>query len=287
MAYRIITHDRKAHLDEVLASAFISIHLGEPPECIIRMPSQEAAAKVAAGDFTEEDWFIDCGMIFDPEKQLFDHHQDNKLGSAALLVFETFFPGMNDSEVAEYIRLVSRVDTGGLRVLDDYEIVNETQKYWSFSQKMLMKTFEEHPESITALFKAGLEDKIRFEKAKRKAERWLETAHHTEICRVEGVNILVYHARPPVELASAIRAVDGQLVDENEIHAILSYDEKVDENRVLFRTNWGHALLNFALSRPQTPVFCHQGGFLMKFIPATPQEWRHLIRESRTEEDQT
>lgn len=280
MSYKIITHDRKAHIDEVLASALLSIHLGEEPLEIVRMPSQEASAKVKNGNPNPDVWFLDCGMVHDPERRLFDHHQDNQLGCAALLVFQEFFPHLQDSELADYIRLVSKVDTGGLRVLDDYEEVHESQAYWSFSQKLLMRNFETNPGLIVSLFREGLEDKINFEQAKKKASLWLETEHHTEIQKIGKINVLLYHVQPPLELASAIRAVDGKIVDEHEIDAIYSFDDKEPENRVFFRTNWGHDRLDFTKSSPSKVGFCHQGGFLMKFIPEDDQEWIRIIEAS-------
>ncbi|OQY32986.1 MAG: hypothetical protein B6241_09515 [Spirochaetaceae bacterium 4572_59] len=280
MAYKIITHDRKAHIDEVLASALLSIHLGEEPTEIIRMSSQLASEKVKQSEPDPDVWFLDCGMVHDPERRLFDHHQDNQLGCAASLVFQEFFPHLQDSELADYIQLVSKVDTRGLRVLDDYDEVHESQSYWSFSQKLLMKSFETNPKAIVTLFREGLEDKIRFEQAKKKASLWLETEHHTEIQRVGEINVLLYHVQPPEELASAIRAVDGKIVDEHEIDAIYSFDDKEPENRVFFRTNGGHDRLDFTRSSPAHIAFCHQGGFLMKFIPENDQEWIKIIKAS-------
>ena len=281
MGFRIITHDRKAHMDELLASALLSIHLKEDPLEIVRIPSRDAAVMVEKGDYSENDWFLDCGMKFSPDQRLFDHHQERELGSAALLIFETFFPHLQESELADYIRLISRVDTGGIRVLDDYDVVSESQSYWSFSQKLVLKSFEADPLKILEIFRAGLEDRIRFERAKKEAELWLQTEHHTEIFQLDGINILVYNTRPPRELASPIRAVDGKIVDENEIHGILSFDDENEENRVLFRTNRGHDLLDFTLSAPKDVKFCHQGGFLMKFKPGDNREWQEIILDSR------
>ncbi len=285
MGFRIITHDRKAHMDELLASALLSIHLNENPIEIARIPSRDAAVMVEKGEYSDTDWFLDCGMKYSPDQRLFDHHQDRDLGSAALLVFEAFFPHLQESELAEYIRLISRVDTGGIRVLDDYDVVGESQSYWSFSQKLLLKSFESEPLKILELFRAGLEDRIRFERAKKEAELWLQTEHHTEIFQLQGINVLVYHTRPPRELASPIRAVDGKIVDENEIHAILSFDDESEENRVLFRTNRGHDLLDFTLSAPKETRFCHQGGFLLKFTPENQQEWQQIILASRLRQE--
>lgn len=283
MAYTIITHDRKAHLDEVLAAALLGIHLQEDPAEILRIPSREAAQRVAAGEIGPEEWFLDCGMAFDKEARLFDHHQEGSLGCAALLVFQSFFPHLEESELGDYIRLASRVDTEGLRSLDDYETVGESQFYWSFSQKLLLKQFEADPKPIVQLVRKGLEDKIRFEEAKREAARWAEEDGHCEILRVDDIKVLVYRACPPVELAPAVRAVDGSLIDRDEIHAVYSFDERAPENRVLFRTNWGHERLDFTQARPAKSLFCHQGGFLLKFRPAGEEEWIKLVRDSRTE----
>ncbi len=270
-------------MDEVLASALLWIHKGEAPGEILRIPPRDAAVMVQEGKYSENDWFLDCGMAYDPEKHLFDHHHNSDLGSAARLVFEHFFPHLEQSELGEYINLVSRVDTGGLRVLDDYESVHETQQYWSFSQKLLLRQFEESPLSILEIYRSGLEDKILFEKAKQQAELWLQTEHHTDIVQVEGVNILVYNTPPPRELASPIRAVDGRIVDENDIHGILSFDEENTENRVLFRTNRGHDILDFTLSSPVKTQFCHQGGFLLKFRPSAEDEWKNIVKTSKKE----
>ena len=46
MSYKIITHSGKAHMDELLASALLSLHLGETPVSIERIDSQDAARLV-------------------------------------------------------------------------------------------------------------------------------------------------------------------------------------------------------------------------------------------------
>ena len=48
MSYNIITHDGKAHMDELLGSALLALHLGEVPENIERMNAQEAADLVSS-----------------------------------------------------------------------------------------------------------------------------------------------------------------------------------------------------------------------------------------------
>lgn len=53
MSYNIITHDGKAHMDELLGSALLALHLGEVPKNIERMNAQEAADLVSSGNISE------------------------------------------------------------------------------------------------------------------------------------------------------------------------------------------------------------------------------------------
>ena len=87
MSYNIITHDGKAHMDELLGSALLALHLGGVPEKIERINPQEAADLVSSGNIPENTYFIDCGLVLDSDKGLFDHHQDRALDSAVLLIF--------------------------------------------------------------------------------------------------------------------------------------------------------------------------------------------------------
>jgi hypothetical protein len=72
----------------------------------------------------------------------------------------------------------------------------------------------------------------------------------------------------------------SKLIEENDISITFSLDDKVVEARTLYRTNFGHNLLDFSRSTPSNTIFCHQGGFLLKFIPENEKEWRRLIHES-------
>ncbi len=50
MSYTIITHDGKAHMDELLGCALLALHLGEVPEHIERMNAQNAANIISSGN---------------------------------------------------------------------------------------------------------------------------------------------------------------------------------------------------------------------------------------------
>ena len=99
MAYTVITHAGKAHLDEVLAISALAVHHGEAPSEIQRMNSNDAAELVASGKVAANCWVLDCGLEFNPEGRLFDHHQDRDLPSAALMVFNHLFPELKDTDL--------------------------------------------------------------------------------------------------------------------------------------------------------------------------------------------
>lgn len=280
MSYKIITHNGKAHMDELLGSALLALHLEEIPENIERMDSQEAADLVAEGKTPQDTYFIDCGLVLDRERGLFDHHQDRDLDSAVLLIFNEFFSYMKGTELHDYIKLVSKVDTKGAMSLDDFHLVSESRDYFSFGQGILLKTFENDPMLVLKIFIAGLDDKISFEKLKQKADIWLNEPGNIEILDVEHIKIIKYKKMAPSDLVAPIRSVISKIVDDNGITAILAFDNKQPDVLTLFRTNFGHDNIDFSKSNPSKTIFKHQGGFLMKFIPADENEWIKLIKES-------
>lgn len=285
MSYTIITHDRKAHMDEVLAAALVALHREELPQRIERIPPREAARRterLTSEDYSQENlWFLDCGMQLDPARNLYDHHQDRETDSTALLIFNQFFSHLQETELHHYMKLVSRVDTRGAQTLDDFESLSESRSYWSFPQKMILRLFEDRPRDILELFVEGLRDKISFEEKKQKAREWLYRPGHIEIVPVApGLKALAYRRRPPSELVSALRSADSDIIDREDIYAVYSFDEENPETRILFRTNRGHEALDFTRAEPQKPLFCHAGGFLLKFIPQEENEWLSLSKKS-------
>lgn len=280
MSYTIITHDGKAHMDELLGSALLALHLGEVPEKIERINAQEAAELVITGEIPENTYFIDCGLVLDSERGLFDHHQNRDLDSAVLLIFDKYFSHMKNTELHEYIKLVSKVDTKGAMSLDDFHLVSESREYFSFGQKILLNKFESDPMLVLKIFIDGLDDKISFEKLKQKAALWLKETGNIEIMDIDHIKIIKYLKRAPSELVSPIRSVISKIVDDNGITAILSFDDKMPDVLTLFRTNPGQNNIDFSKSHPSETIFNHKGGFLMKFIPSDNKEWIKLIKES-------
>ena len=285
MDYRIITHDGKAHMDELTASAFLVLALGEFPSEIVRMDSRDAARMVREGQVGENDWFLDCGMVYNPEGRLFDHHQDGELPSTVLMVFEHFFSELCDSRLHEDVALLSRVDTRGLRSLNDYEALDESLSYWSFSQKLLLKGFESRPADSLELVCDALKDRIAFEEKRHEALFWLKGSGRIEVIELGGERVLNYLVPPPEGMASALRSADKEMVDELEIAAVCSYDEEDLTERSLFRTSYGQEILDFTACSPKETLFCHPGGFLLKFRDELGDEWKSLFLASLKKED--
>ena len=280
MGYRIITHDGKAHMDELLAISLIAVYREELPEEIKRINAQEAAELLKSGDYREDSYFIDCGLVHDPEKLFFDHHQDIDSPCSAMLVFNHYFPDLAGSRLHSYLELVSAVDTKGQKALSDYENSSESRRYFSFSQDILLKTFEYNPLTAAELFKAGLEEKIYFEKQRQTASEWLSEEGNVEIKEAGDFKILVYNNRPPEGLFKASSSEDKELVDRYEASAVYSFDEKNKSVRTLYRTNHGYETLDFSRASVTETVFCHKGGFLLKFIPSSENEWLDILSQS-------
>ncbi|MDC7231887.1 MAG: MYG1 family protein [Spirochaetales bacterium] len=278
--YRIITHAGKAHLDELVACALLAVSRGTQPFEIIRQENRVTEALIKENALQEKDWVLDCGMEYDPSRRLYDHHQDGELPSAALLIFNEFFPELQGSRLHDSLMLLSRVDTGGIQSLNDYGSLDESGSYCSFSQKLLLKGFELDPSDAVRMVSEALKDSIEFEHMRNKALVWLENKEHTEVVEIEGVKVLAYRVQPPEELASALRSADKEMVDEQKIGAVFSFDEKNPAGRALFRTGHGLGFLDFSHCRPSETIFCHPGGFLLKFEPAREDEWLRLVRES-------
>ena len=236
---------------------------------------------VAADAVPTDTWVLDCGLEFDPERRLFDHHQDRDLPSTALMVFERFYPELAESDLHGYFQLVSKVDTRGARSLDDADVVGESRDYWSVPHQLLVKAFESDPLAVVGLAARGLANKIDFEESKKTAADWLAEPGRLVCEEVEGMPVLVYAEMPPPEVADGLKGIDRDIVERHGAWAIYGFDKTDPTIRTLYRTDLGHDGLDFSRTRASGVIFNHQGGFLMRFRPTDADEWRRLVRESR------
>lgn len=279
MSYTVVTHSGKAHMDELIGITLLAVHFNSLPDEIIRV-EHEDAVKLAENK-SEETFFIDCGMDYNPKQNIFDHHHNVELGSAALLIFDYFFSELKDSRIHGYIKLVSDVDTRGPNALDDFKFNSDTIDYFSFSQKIILKEFEHNPLEIVSIFYRGLKSRIIFEEERKDAMEWLLDKSNIEIECLNGVNILKYNKVPPYELSRAIKSADSEIIENENIHIIYSFDKDDNSIRTLYRTLKADNILNLTRSDVKDTIFCHPGGFLLKFRPYDINEWIKIIKESR------
>lgn len=280
MSYKIITHNGKAHMDELLGIALLAYHKGELPTEIERIHPDEAAEIIKVGNVDNSTYFVDCGLQFTPEKHIFDHHHVKELGCAALLIFEHYFSSLLDTKLHDYVKLVSLVDTKGPNALGDFNFKSDSVDYFSFSQKIMLKEFEQNPIIVTRIFFDGLVSIIEFEKEKEAALQWIKKDGHMIIEKIGSINLLKFNYPPPIEIASGVKSVNGEIIEENDIHAIYSYDKEDNSVRTLFRTVTGHEKVDFTKADVSDTQFCHKGGFLLKFRPKDDNEWMEIVNNS-------
>lgn len=280
LSYKVIIHDGKAHMDELLGLVFLSIHKNELPSSVERVHPEDAAIMVKENKISPDIYYIDCGMKLDPEKNLYDHHQSGDLDCSALLMFDLFFPDLKESKLHKYLSTVSKVDTTGPNSLEDFNIKSESIRYFGFSQKIILKEFEKDPINIVSIFKSGIKDMLDFEKKCVLAEIWIKKEEHTSIASISGLNVLKYTTPPPIELSSAVKSVDSDIIDNNDIDVIYSFDKSDTKVRTLFRTLKGDKRVNFNRAAVSELKFCHKSGFLLKFIPSNNEEWESIIKEA-------
>ena len=285
MPYSVVTHCGKAHIDEIMAIAVLAVFKGENPSAVNRLSAEELQPLLESGEPPPDTWIVDCGLIHDPRRRLFDHHQDAELPSAALLMLRFCFPELLDTELGKSFELISRVDTKGLRSLADAADIGETSEsrdYWSFIARILVKTFEEKPLAVTEVAAAGLAEKITFEEIKKAAREWLAVEGRIVGVKVAGISVLEYRCAPPEELVNGLKAVDGELIETHGAAAVYGFDKSDPAVRTLYRTDIGHNLLDFTRAEFAQPLFCHQSGFLARFKPADQAEWKRIVARSLT-----
>jgi hypothetical protein len=267
-------------MDELLASALLRIHKQEPPSEVERVFSEEAAERVREGQTGPDIYYLDCGLGYDPERNLFDHHQSRDLESAAYLVWEEFFPNLKETDLQDYFKLISRVDNQGPKSLNDFELIDESRFYFTMGQKLILKAFEADPAGVIEHYAAALKDNMAFEKQKSLAREWIEREDNVSVKMIHGCMALQFNKRPPEELIVPVRAVDDEMVDKHKVELIYSFDDRDENARTLFRTFHGHEKVDFTLCHPDNLQFCHQSGFLMKFTPSRKDEWIDLVEQS-------
>jgi len=95
-----------------------------------------------------------------------------------------------------------------------------------------------------------------------------------------GLTVLHYRERPPIELFDGLNEIYRDIIRQNSAVAVYGHDRNDPSVRTLYRTDFGHEILNFSKANPGNVLFNHQGGFLVKFIPTDEDEWKRILTSS-------
>lgn len=139
MTKTIVTHDGTFHADEVTAIAIITQVIGEDYE-LFRSRDPEV--------WKSADYLIDVGLRYDPEKNLFDHHQAKKVDtfskqhiiplSSCGMVYKKYGKTyikkvLSDSSVVKELGIRKDPETGGL----DISPANIEETYKKFYRQVI------------------------------------------------------------------------------------------------------------------------------------------------------
>lgn len=117
---RIITHDGIFHADEIFAIALLHEVLGNCPV--------ERTRNISAVDYTDVDvWIVDVGGIYDPQRNLFDHHHDKNLHASCTLVLNEL---MNRNLISMHLyeelyknfHTISQIDCNGFLAVNGFQV---------------------------------------------------------------------------------------------------------------------------------------------------------------------
>jgi uncharacterized UPF0160 family protein len=117
---KIITHDAIFHADEVFAIALIFETFGVVPV--------ERTRNISAEDFEDENvWVVDVGGIYDPQRNLFDHHHDESLAASCVLVLNFLFANGHISEelyeeLFDSYVIISNIDCKGPSLFSGFQV---------------------------------------------------------------------------------------------------------------------------------------------------------------------
>ena len=208
---KVITHSGTFHADEILAVAALEIYFNGKPYEVIRTRDMSV--------ITQGDYVVDVGMIYDPQSNRFDHHQEGGAGtrengipySSFGLVWKKFGVEITGSlEVAEAIdrRICWPIDMGDNGILPyettDYgvhpyllhSIVSAFRPTWK-EEDMQDERFAE----LVVFCKRLLEREIKVEQDRIEgAQNVLHAYHHAEDKRL----VVIDHVYPWKEVLAAL-----------------------------------------------------------------------------------
>lgn len=277
---KIVTHNGNFHVDDVFAVAALSLLHDDGVEI---MRSRDEAV-VASGDFV-----VDVGMVYDPDNNRFDHHQEGGAGQRENGIFYSSFGLVwkkfgneicGDERIASDIdkRLVMSVDAydNGIevteRVRDDYplrysifDIIKASRPTWEeVSDDSFMKKFLE----AVSFAKDIIQKEIKKLDSKFRAEAYVRSIYESS----QDKQVLVIDPYAPWEdvvskLPEPFFVVYPSLATKGDwCGEVVRDDPSVfTSNRISFPQDWaGKRDEDFEnVSGVKGAVFAHRAGFLV------------------------
>jgi len=99
---------------------------------------------------------------------------------------------------------------------------------------------------------------------------------------VMGLAVLNYKERPPIKLFDGLHEIYRDIIEQDSASVVYGHDRNDPSARTLYRTDFGHDVLDFSRANPRNVLFNHQSGFLVKFIPTDANEWKRILASSLT-----
>lgn len=264
---KIIVHGRTAHFDEVAAAALIMGHYGRPIAISRRCPlDQELDDPEVA--------VVDCGAVYDPAHSNFDHHHDDQLEAAFVLVAKHLGYWATLTKMSSAWQYYSDKDIKGplaaakVRDIPQFAI----EHMISPIEGGLIHIFQqqtEHPIDspiVQLLFAIGTHWKA---SANAFASRYADLALYARRVVIKGVPILVHEIRENPELA--INVFRKETAQFRDTALSLSPDMYSDGGWSIYRFGEDPRVSCSLLKGKPMVTFVHNGGFLAK-LQAMPLE---------------
>lgn len=266
------THDGSFHADEVMAIAIIA-KLENQYTCeIIRSRNPDELAKA--------DVLVDVGMVYDEEKELFDHHQkggviiDGRAYASAGLVWKHYGPDLlddllSDSRLAD--RVWALVDKRLISGIDRIDLGDKAEGFTTVSH--LIASMNPHP----------------MEKGADATERFYEALEFAELVLGREIQRAMYDARGEEEIDDAVCAAKSGVVTLKrflpwvefitqakcpDVKRVMWHDPEKDMWMVQ-QTRWAEPMPEawcglstsdlVKVTGMKSAVFCHPTGFICGF----------------------
>jgi len=208
----VITHGGQFHADEILAVAVIRL--------ILPNISVSRKFKITPTEYNDPTILvIDVGRFYNPEKGLFDHHQDRSLMASNLLILDAYYEilgskfGLSSSEsyrmymylMQKLFLFVSNIDKGQAKDIEEIPTFNSIIRSMNaldatYSFDVALKTaelaIEGYIESLVLIIKGekewehfqNINDKVKLQETQLIIPNWKEIAKKEDILAIVQPN---------------------------------------------------------------------------------------------------